>query len=324
MSTGVTTRTQITNEVDAWYDSNLIERSLPALLHMRFGQPRNIPMNAGSDTVRFRKWGALSTSTIPLQEGVTPSGTQMSITEVTAQVSQYGAYVTLTDVLQYESQDAVLTETAMALGEQAGESLDEICRDVLVAGSNVQYASTATQRTEITSAMKLTRQEIKEAKRTLQAANAKPITAMIDPTANYNTVPVGRSYVGIVSEDTAYDLDDAAGWIPVEKYPSQKNVMPDEIGSLAGVRFLLSTKAKVYTAGGSGSIDVHATLILAQNAYGITRVNGMAMKNIIKPLGAAGSADPLEQRATSGWKATFVAAILDQTRIVRIEHAVSA
>jgi N4-gp56 family major capsid protein len=48
------------------------------------------------------------------------------------------------------------------------------------------------------------------------------------------------------------------------------------------------------------------------------------MKNIVKPLGSAGTADPLEQRATSGWKATFVAKILNDAFLVRVEHAVSA
>jgi N4-gp56 family major capsid protein len=48
------------------------------------------------------------------------------------------------------------------------------------------------------------------------------------------------------------------------------------------------------------------------------------MKNIIKPLGSAGSADPLDQRQTSGWKATHAVTRLNEAFAVRIEHAVSA
>jgi len=45
------------------------------------------------------------------------------------------------------------------------------------------------------------------------------------------------------------------------------------------------------------------------------------VKNIIKPLGSAGTADPLNQRATSGWKATFVAKILNNAFMTRIVSA---
>ena len=60
------------------------------------------------------------------------------------------------------------------------------------------------------------------------------------------------------------------------------------------------------------------------DAYGMTRISGAAIKNIIKPLGSGGSADPLDQRQTSGWKATFVAKILNQDFMLRLEHGVSS
>jgi N4-gp56 family major capsid protein len=266
----------------------------------------------------------LTAQTTALQDGVTPSGTALSITDITATVLYYGSYVTITDTVLTETFDPILTETAEILGEQAGDSLDQLCRDVLVAGATKQYASTATQRTEITAAMKLTREEVKQAVRTLKGNNAKMITSMIDPSTGYNTVPVGRCFVGIVSEDTAYDLDDATGWIPVEKYPNKSMVMPDEIGSLAGVRFIESTNAAVSAAGGANSNDVHHTLIFGQNAYAQTRISGKSLINIVKPLGSAGSADPLDQRTTSGWKASYVAKVLNSSFIVDIEHGVSA
>jgi len=233
-------------------------------------------------------------------------------------------YVTLTDLLQLTTLDPILSETADILGEQAGNTLDQLTRDVIVAGTTVQYASTATATNEISAAMKITRLEVKQAVRTLRGNNAKPITSMIDPNTGYNTTPVGRSFVGICSEDTAYDLDDAEGWIPVEKYPNKSNVMQDEIGATGNVRFIMATNAKVSTSGGLNSNDVHYTMILAQHAYAQTRISGEALKNIVKALGTGGTEDPLNQRSTSGWKATYVAKILNQNFLVRIEHGVSA
>jgi N4-gp56 family major capsid protein len=129
--------------------------------------------------------------------------------------------------------------------------------------------------------------------------------------------------MAICSEDTTFDLDDAAGFIPVEKYPNKSNVMEDEVGAIAGVRFIETTNAKVKAASGADGNDVHCTIVFAKNAYAQSRISGLALQNIVKPIGSGGSEDPLDQRGTSGWKASYVARILDQTKLVRIEHGVS-
>jgi N4-gp56 family major capsid protein len=316
----LTTRTQIPAEVNNFYDKVLLDRATPSLLHNRFAQVRDLPRKAGTSTIKFRRYGVLAAATTPLTEGVTPAGKQLSTTELTAEVLQYGDYITVTDIVDMQSYDPVLTEVAEdVLGDQVGLTLDQLCRDILHAGTTVQYASTATGRTTIGPAMKLNRAEVKEMVRTLRGNNAKPITRMINPSTGYNTTPIGNSFIGIISEDTLYDLDDAIGWTPVEKYPNKANVMEDEVGSIANVRFLMTTEAKTFS--GTLVTTVHSTLIFGTRAYAQTRISGEALKNIVKPLGAG--EDPLNQRATSGWKATYVARILNQGWIGRIEHAVS-
>jgi len=320
----MTTRTDIPQEVNNFYDRVLLERALPALVHTRFAQVRDIPRNSGTNVIKFRRYGSLTANTTALTEGVTPAGTSLSVTDITATVLQYGDYVTLTDVVEYETYDPILTETADILGEQAGDSTDRLMRDVLAAGTTIQYASTATQNSDITAAMKLTRAEVKEAVRTLRGNNAKPVTSMIDPSTGYNTVPLGRSYIGIVSPETAFDLDDATGFTPVENYPNRSTVMEDEIGSLANVRFVMTTNAYVNAGAGNSGVDVHYTVIFGQNAYAMTRISGETLKNIVKPLGSAGTADPLNQRATSGWKLTFAGKILNNDYLVVVRHGVTA
>lgn len=319
--TGTTSGT-IAREVNNFYDRALLERAVPSFIHNRFAQVRDIPSGSGTNIIKFRRYGSLSANTTALSEGVTPSGTSLSVTDLVATVAQYGDYVTLTDVVLMETYDPILTETAEILGEQAGDSLDQLCRAVLVAGASEQFASTATTVATVASGMKLDRDEVKEAVRTLKNNNAKPVTQMINPSTGYNTTPINRAFIGIVHPYTTYDLDDATGWIPVEKYPNKGDVMPDEIGSLAGVRFLESSNA--YTVAGTLVTTVYGTLIFGQNAYAQSRISGEALKNIVKPLGSAGTADPLDQRTTSGWKATYVAAVLNANFIIVIYHAVSS
>lgn len=318
-----TTRTQISREVNNYYDRSLLTRAVPLLVHTKYGQGRDIPRKAGTNTIKFRRYGTLTAATTALTEGVTPAGSTAAVTDITATVGQYGDFLTYTDVVDYESPDAILTEFAEMLGDQAGLTLDELARDILAAGTTITYVGQSS-RGAITSSNLITATEVKKAVRTLKGNNARRITRMISASTDVATEPVAAAYIGIISPETWYDLQDETGWVPVEKYASTMKIMEGEVGKLADVRFVETSNAKVFAGAGTGPVDVHATIILAAEAYGITRITGESLKNIVKPLGSAGTADPLEQRGTTGWKATFVAKILNDDFMVRLEHAVTA
>lgn len=317
------TRSQIPAEVNNFYSRTLLMRAVPAFVHTRFGQVRDIPQNSGTSTIKFRRYGNLSAATTALTEGVTPAGEAVSVTDITATVAQYGAFITFSDVVSYESKDAVLTEFAGLLGDQAGDTIDQLARDVMAAGTTVTYVGQVA-RAAITTSDLITATEVRKAVRTLKKNKAKRITRMIAATTGIATEPVSAAFVAICSPDTTYDLQDETGWVPVEKYSSSMKVMENEVGKLNDVRFVESPNAKVFSGAGAGAIDVHATLIMGAEAYGVSRISGKSLENIIKPLGSGGSTDPLNQRGTTGWKSTFVAKILNDDFMVRLEHAVTS
>jgi N4-gp56 family major capsid protein len=290
------------------------------LVHGKWGQTRDIPRNS-TDNIRFRRYSLLSAATTPLVEGVTPSLATLSITNVDATVQQYGNGVLITDKLDFTTQDPLLMEIADILGENAANTLDQLTRDELATTTTIQYASTATQNSEITSSMKITKAEVQEAVRTLKVNNATKITSMVSASDGFNTSPLDACFIGIVHPNTTYDLKNIPGFIRVEEY-GQRTAMPGEVGALDEVRFIETTNAKVYDSAGSGSIDVYGTLIMASNFYAISRISGEAMKNIVE--GPGGNSDPLHQRQTSAWKATFVATILNDAFGLSLRHAVSA
>jgi len=74
---------------------------------------------------------------------------------------------------------------------------------------------------------------------------------------------------------------------------------------------------------GVGGVDVYSTLIIGDDAYGVTKVAGGGLKHIVKPLGSGGTSDPLDQRSTIGWKANKTAKILVEQYMVRIESTAS-
>ena len=58
---------------------------------------------------------------------------------------------------------------------------------------------------------------------------------------------------------------------------------------------------------------------MGANAYGVTEIDGGGLRTIIKQLGSGGTSDPLDQRATVGWKAMTTAEILVPQYLVRVE-----
>lgn len=318
-----TTTSNVPAEVNNFYDRLLLERAVPAFVHNRWGQMRDIPRNAGTKVIKFRRYGNLSAATTALTEGITPTADQLSTTEITSTVAQYGAYVTVTDVLDFTSQDPVLVEATELQGDQMGDTMDQLTRDVLVAGTSVSYGGNATSRATVDSSDKIDATALRTAVKTLKTNDAKRITQMVNAGVNISTQPVDRAFIAIVHPATTYDLRSVSGFLPVEQYSSQAGVLPNEVGSYEEIRFIETTNAKIFTGAGSGSIDVYATLILGMNAYGISRISGESVKTYRKPFGSGGSLDPLDQRATVGWKATHVATILNDNFMTRIEHAVT-
>lgn len=306
-----------------FYDRRLLRKAFPRLIHSLYAQTRDLPSN-GSAVIKFRRYSLLTAATTPLTEGVTPAGSTLSKTDVSATVAQYGDYVTMTDKLMFTTTDPVLSEANSILAQQAGNTLDQLTRDVIIAGTTVQYASTAVARNQITAAMKLNLAEIQEAVRTLKQNNADKITEMIDPSDGVGTQSVDACFIGFVHPNASFDLKNATGFTKVKDYAQPGKALPGEIGTLDEVRFIESTNAKVFTGAGSAGADVYGTLIIGSDFYAQSRIAGEAMKNIIKPLGSGGTADPLDQRQTSGWKATFVAVRLNESFAVRIEHGVTA
>ena len=240
-------------EMKTYYDRVLLERALPTLVHGQFGQVRTLPANNGK-TIEFRKFAALATNTTALTEGAPPVGKDLTATAVTATISQYGDFVTGTDLLDLTALDPILTETAQLLGEQAGQTLDEIYRDILAAGTNVQYAAGRASRVTVASGDNLTVAEIRKAVRTLKRNNAKPFG--------------DGSYVAIVEPGTTYDLQSDTNWRDAALYAGSTQMFTGEIGKIYGVRFVETSVAKKFAGAGAAGIDVMATIVLGANAYG--------------------------------------------------------
>ncbi len=312
-----TTGNDLSGEMKTFYSDYLIDNAEPELVHDQFAQKHNIPKNGGK-TIEFRKYDPLPKITTALAEGVTPTGQKLNMGVITATVAQYGGYVELSDMLMLSAIDNNLVQAVELLGAQAGRSIDTITREVLNGGTVVQYANgQVASRASLVGGSDdenanhyLTIDAIRKAVRQLKVMNAPRING---------------SYVGIIHPDCAHDLMSDPKWVNVKTYSDPEGIYEGEIGKIEGVRFVETSEAKIWkkagtdATGGAGARDVYSTLILGANAYGTTEITGGGLQHIVKQLGSAGTADPLDQRATAGWKVTKTAVRLVEGFMVRIE-----
>lgn len=326
----ITGTSDVAVNLQGHYDRNLLERALPALLYSRFAQIRPLPKNAGT-RINFRRYGSLAVNTTPLTEGVTPTGKKLTTTDIYATIKQYGDFITISDWVSMVGLDPILIEGGEILAEQMGLTVDTLDRDVYIAGTNVRYANAVANRTSIATAVAIA--DVKSVVRTLEGGNAKKVRSMVNAGVKVGTRPIAPAFYGITHTDCRQDYEGLAGFTKVEEYANQKDVMDEEIGSWGNLRILLTTNAKIYQAGGvvvgsaaglvaddSTNIDVYTTLVFAANAVGNIPLQKGNIKNIIKKMGSAGTEDPLDQRATSGWKVAKTAKILNDDYMVRVEH----
>lgn len=296
----------LTAEMKTFYDMTLIDEASANLVHAQFGQKRPIPKNGGK-TIEFRKFAPLAKAITPLTEGVTPDGKSLSVSTITATVSQYGDYITQSDVLELTALDNTILEATKLLGRQAGVTLDTVVRNVMQSGTNVTYcpkigvdgAETAVNsRSGLDNTCQLTVKVLQQVVAKLRGQNA--------PTIN-------GKYVAIIHPYAAYDLMRDPEWIDAHKYTNVGNLYEGEIGEIAGIRFVQTTEAKIYSGG------VFGTLVFGDGAYGVTEITGGGLQTIVKQKGSAGTADPLDQRSSVGWKAIETAELLIPQYLVRVE-----
>ena len=311
----VTTDSKLSEENKTFYDRALVEEAGPNLIHGQFGQKRPIPKNGGK-RIQFRRYASLPKALKPLTEGVTPEGRKLSATAVEAEVNQYGDFVCLSDVLDLTAIDNNVLEATKAVGRQAGLTLDTITRNVLQSGTNVFYCpkvgangvqTPVTDRSGLDKTCTLTVDVVKKVAAMLKAANAPKIDG---------------DYVCILHPYVAYDIMSDPRWEEMHKYTTPENMYQGEIGRIAGVRFVETSEAAVYKGTENScptGLAVFGCLFIAQGAYGVTEVTGGGLQTIIKQLGSAGTADPLDQRSTVGWKALQTAEILMEPYMVRVE-----
>lgn len=307
--TNMTTSSALSAGMQTYYNRELLRTFEPNLVHLQFGDEHRMPPHSGL-VMNMRKLIPLETNTKALSEGDPGESVMLAETEVTVQLQQYGEYARCTDKLDLTHLDMDIMRRTKLFGDAGARSIDAVVREELAKCTNVIYAGGKASRAELTAADKLTSRELRKAVKTLKKNHAQTF---------------GGYYVAIIGPDTMYDLQEDEAFVKVSQYQDKENIYTGEVGRLFGVRLVETTEAKIFEGTGADGADVASVIVLGQYAYGVTSLKGAKPRVIVKPAGSAGTADPLDQISTVGWKMDgFGAKLLQSEYAVRIECGFSA
>lgn len=306
----ITTTSQVPPEVRTYFDRLLLTLARPYYIYDMFAQKRTIPLNSGDQMV-FRRYSTLSAATVPIQDGTTPPGDALSVTDFSTQIKWYGNFVVITDQVQFTVQDRVLNESTRVLSLQLGLTIDTLIRNMMIATASSILCSNGGNGgtpTEITTA------DIKTAVRALRLGNARLMTKPIPGENRFATSPVRSSYWGFMDVSIQNDLEACADFLSAANYPNPMDALEAEWGSTNNVRWLLSTNG--YST--SAATPVWSNIILGQESYGVVKLGSKEAEFIVKPLGSSGTSDPLNQRGSVGYKYPFATRLLNDNWITRL------
>ncbi len=305
----------LTTTMQLFYDRVFLTRAMIELRHDFGAQVRPVPMNAGKSIV-WNRFTPLAVVTAALSEGANPTATDMSGTNVSATLAEYGAYTLVSSLYSMTSIETGLKEHIEVHGQNAGESIDQLIRTELATNATAtaaQFATGATVASNFSTVHTtdiLTGLEIRRAVRTLKAAKAQKFDSGL--------------YRGIIASQVAMDLMGNSEWLDAHRYTTSDAIERGVVGKLHGVEFVETNNGYFLTSGGFSTsatnvANVYFSFIFGKNAYGVVNLASIsAPKVYVKNPGGNSTDNPLDLFSTVGWKMPFACKTLNTSWIVAV------
>ena len=311
----------LTATMQLYYDRVFLTRAMIELRHDFGAQVRPVPMNAGKSIV-WTRFTPLALVTSALTEATNPSATDMTATNVSTTLAEYGAYTTVSSLYSMTSIETGLKEHIEVHGQNAGESIDQLIRNELasnfwtgtaVGTGKYQFPSGATVASTfstIHTTDTLTGLEIRRAVRTLKEQKAQKFDNGL--------------YRGIIGPATAMDLMGNSEWLDAHRYTTSDAIERGVVGKLHGVEFVESNNQYYVLTGGFSTsatniANVYLNFVFGKNAYGVVNLASItAPKVYVKNPSGNSTDNPLDLFSTVGWKMPFACKTLNSNWIVGI------
>jgi N4-gp56 family major capsid protein len=255
-------------------------RSIPVMRALADVKPVQQAMPGSS--VVFSIYSDLAQATSTLTETSDVSSIALgNPNQITVTLNEYGSAVTTTKKLNMTSFNDVDAALADIIAYNAADSLDAVVASVLTSGTNIIYAGTATSTNTITSAMKMSVQDIREAVTELRTNKALP--------------RIGELYSAYLHPRQTADLraeTGTGGFQALTAYTDRTPFVAGAVGVIEGA-FVVETPRVPYAAN-SGSVNVYKAVIAGREA--LAEAQGQDISTVVGP-----QIDALRRYHTIGW-----------------------
>lgn len=293
--------------LQTWLSRQVLKNFEPNLYFYKAGKKPDTP--SGYNTIGWAKFTQIADTSVTAgsttDDGVTPNDTAFNATVITATPVQYRIVVTLSDMLIDLNVINFLTGAAMEVGAAMARKIDKVVQTVIMAGTNVIYGGGNAARSALDATDVMTASLLNKASAKLE---------------NWYAPKIDGFYVAYIHSFQLYDLRNESGagnWLEVNKYARPEQIFKGEIGMLNGVRVILAPYIQTFAS----TVTVYPALVVGAGAYGVAEFQ--TLKSYVTPAVSSDS-DPLAQRRKVGSKLAFVAKILQQNAMVRIETGATA
>ena len=353
----LTTTTDISAPVNNIFQVSLLRNAKARCPYFAGSESAEIQEHMGTFTAKWRRIENLSVPSAALSElsgslafptrnSVTPT-----ITDLTTAVAKFGNFIYLTEEVDLLNYNGMTDKLVEILGINAGQAINRQQRNVLEDNLTAFLTGGATTATNIsggsTASANLKDSDFAVAVNAINRADGMMFSPMTTGSTNVGSTPIRPAYLGFAHEDTIEDLRALTNFISAQNYAGQTELWPGEQGMLGRVRVISTTEATIDTGIGtagtgsatahgraatSGRSDVYNTVVIGMECagslgFGFERVKEVyqagdklpGVQIINHKRGSAGSADPLNEVSSLGWKTYTGGRILNSNwgRVIR-------
>lgn len=301
----------LSQEMSTFYEKVFLARAEYEYIFSQGGQMRSQPKNEGK-TVVFTRHTPLATATTPLTEGVNPSEAALTATNVSATLDEYGNTVKISRFLDLTSIDRNNKEKIEVIGQNMGETLDELVRNELFTGATAQLAGGKSVLTDVAITDVLSVAELRKAVRTLKLNKARRYQDRVAP------------WLGKVGPNTSYDLTEDSTFLSADIYDNGATKLYNgELGKILGVRLVESPNQYESANAGTTSADIFSNFIHGADAFGVMDLEGDKPQLYIIPHTKIDSGNPAGRFSLVSWASSYVCKTLNADWLINVKTGAS-
>lgn len=296
----------LTQEVQTFYEKVFLERAKYELVMKEGAQTRTHATGQGR-TVNFTRYNPLTVITSPLGEASNPLTCPINASTVSMTLSEYGITTTHGKLLSLVSIDSGMKEKAELVGQNMGETLDQLVRAELDNGSS--YFGNGHHVANFT------------AGDTLDACDIRLMVRQLE--LNKAMAYKDGMFIGKTDPYSKYNLLGDSTWVNAHTYKDGKNLYEGELGELYQVRWLLNKNVASGTEAASTASSTTVrfySYVHGNNSFGVYDLAQDQPKLYILP-NQIDSNSPVGRVSYVSWAGSFATKILNSNWVIAARFA---